>query len=70
LEDFPSAVGGSVVHDDDLMGHPAESQLQVKVLDGGGDTSLLIPRGNDDGEEAKGRHGDCGGWRVKRAGGG
>jgi len=49
LEDWPSAVGGAIVDDNDLVRHTAEIQFQVQMLDCGRDAALLVARGNDDG---------------------
>jgi len=39
----------------------AELQLQVQVLDGGGDATFFISRGDDDGEEVHGKKDE--GWK-------
>jgi hypothetical protein len=51
LEDLPSGVGGTVVHHNDFVGNASEGKLQVQVLDGGSNASLLIPRGDDNREQ-------------------
>ena len=53
MEDWPGAVFGSVVDHDDLVRDAAEFQLEVQVLDGGGDAAFLVTRGNDDRQESE-----------------
>ncbi len=48
LEDWPRAVFGAVVDDDDFVRDAAEFQLEVQMLDGRRDAAFLIARGNDD----------------------
>ena len=62
LEDLPSGVGGTVVHHNDFVGNAAQRKLEVQVLDGGGDATLLVPRGDDNREQRE----PSGGW-VKGA---
>jgi hypothetical protein len=50
LEDGPGAVGGAVVDHDDFVRDAAEFQLEVKVLDGGGDAAFFVAGGDDDRE--------------------
>ena len=50
LEDGPGGVGGSVVDDENLMGDGVEIQLEVEVLDGGGDAAFFVAGWDDDGE--------------------
>jgi hypothetical protein len=53
LEDFPGAVGGAVVDDDDFVRDAAEFQFEVQMFDGGCNAAFFIPGGNDDGQEAE-----------------
>ena len=62
LEDLPSGVCGTVVHHNDFVGNASEGKLKVQVLDGGGDATLLVPRGDDNREQRE----PSGGW-VKGA---
>lgn len=52
-EDFPRAVGGSVVDHDDFVRDAAKVQLEVEVLDGGRDAAFLVTGRNDDGEQTQ-----------------
>ena len=54
LEDWPGAVGGAVVNDDDFVWDAAEVQLEVQMLDSGCDAPFLVAGRNDDGEQAQG----------------
>ena len=55
MEDWPRAVGGAIVDDNDSMRHASEDQLGMQVLDSGCDAAFLVAGGNDDEEEAQGR---------------
>lgn len=48
LEDWPGAVGGTVVNDDDFVRDTAKIQFEVQVLDSGCDAAFLVARRNDD----------------------
>ena len=51
LEDWPGAVFGAVVDDDDFVRDAPEVQLEMQVLDGGRDAAFLVARWDDDGEK-------------------
>jgi len=53
MEDWPGAVGGAVVDDDDFVRDTAEIQLEMEVLDGGRDAAFLVARGDDDRQESE-----------------
>ena len=53
MKNLPCAVGGTVVDDNDLVRDAAEIQLEVQMLDGGGDAAFLVARGNDDRQESE-----------------
>ena len=53
LEDWPCAVFGAVVNDDDLVRDSAEVQLKMRMLDGGRDTAFLVADGNDYRQESE-----------------
>ena len=55
MEDWPGAVFGAVVDDDDFVRDAAEVQLEMQVLDGGRDAALLVTRGDDDGQKPERR---------------
>ena len=38
---------------DDFVGNASEGEIQVQVLDPGGDTTLLVPRGDDNREHGR-----------------
>jgi len=50
LEDGPGGVGGSVLDDEDFVGDGVEVELEVEVLDGGGDAAFFVAGWDDDGE--------------------
>jgi hypothetical protein len=60
LEDWPRAVGGAVVDDDDFVRDASEIQFKMQVLDGGCDAPFLVTRRNDHGQELWGRVASCG----------
>ena len=66
MEDFPGAVGESVVNDDDLVRHSAEVEFKMEVLDRRGDAPFLVPGGNHHREEVHEEKVEGGKRKVER----
>ncbi len=50
LEHLPSEICGTVVHHDDFVRHSIKRKLEVEMLDGGVNATLLVPCGDDNRE--------------------
>jgi hypothetical protein len=63
LEDLPCGVCGTVVHHDNFVRNSVQSNLEVEMLDGGSNATLLVPR-RDDNREQRERSSGLGFRRV------
>ena len=55
FENGPRLVGAAVIDHDYFMGNIVQTQFEVKMLDGRGDTPFFIPRGHDHAEQRQRR---------------
>ena len=48
MKNWEGPVGAAIVDNDNFMGYIFQLKLEVEMLDRGGNTTLLVPCGDDD----------------------